>query len=299
MKKLFSCCMIVALCASVMLLGACTRTKEHRTQVTTGAAVNAMMATNPLGSMFGKTQLSEESAVPALAQQAAVSGVGCPAIDIGLEAKILPPKFEGRIDLAYNNDCIVHGLEMSGGVASTWSFKIIDFEVQLESTVDFDNLTMEGRHTDGSLHQLLYVKHFIPYAEIDGTLTTTHADGKTRTMVFEKLVATVDLGNFTEFHTIFPSISITDNNTAALVINGSAQYTNEDAMTSAMTFVDVKQPFGCIMPTSGTVHMVNEKEGYDATIDYGDENICDTLIIVTLKDEEPQEIDVRDWMKNH
>jgi len=81
----------------------------------------------------------------------------------------------------------------------------VQFNVELQSTVTFDNLTMEGMHTDGSITQLLYVKDFIPYMLINGDLTTTHADGKTRSMEFDNLTATVDLGNYTQFNTIFPA----------------------------------------------------------------------------------------------
>ena len=67
-----------------------------------------------------------------------------------------------------------------------------------------------------------------------------------------------------------------DNDTVpALVINGSATYTDEDGNTYAMDFDNVTQQFTCDMPTSGTVHIVNTEEEFDAIIDYGD-GTCDT-----------------------
>lgn len=292
--------MIIALCASGMVLGGCKRTKKYRTEVATGAAINAMMMTNPMGSLYGKSTPDGDNPQGLEKAAADALGVGCPAIDIGLSVSFNPfPQFAGKIDLAYNNDCIVHGVTMSGAVSSTWSLTgDLLSGLMLESTVAFDNLTMEGRGTDGTIHQLLYTENFIPYAEIDGTLTTTHADGRTRTVVYDTLTGTIDLGNYTEFKTIFPGITITDNNTAAILINGHAQYTNEDQFTSSMTFVDVKQPFGCFMPASGTLYLVNEAKNFDAVIDYGD-GTCDSLITLTLKGQEPEEIDVIEWMKTH
>lgn len=297
--KLLSCCVIIALCATGMLLGGCKRTKTYRTEVATGAAINAMMMTNPMGSLYGKSTPDGDNPQGMDKAVADALGVGCPAIDIGLNITFNPlPNLEGYINLAYNNDCIVHGVTMSGAVSSDWKVIADMTGVMLDSTVAFDNLTMEGRSTDGTIHQVLYTENFIPYAQIDGTLTTTHADGRTRTVVYDTLTGTVDLGNYTEFKTIFPGITITDNNTAALVINGHAQYTNEDQFTTAMTFVDVMQPFGCFMPASGTLHLVNEAKNFDAVIDYGD-GTCDSLITLTLKGQEPEEIDVIEWMKTH
>lgn len=302
-QKMFSCLMIVALCASGMMLGAC-RTKKQKAEAATNAAVNAMLMTNPMGSMFGNSQLHGSGSSPARAPEA-VTGIGCPAIDLSLSVELNPlPTFQGHIDLAYNNNCIVNGLEMSGEVQSTWSILVALTGIKLQSTVTFDNLTMEGMHTDGTISQLLYVKDLIPYMLIntpDGPLTTTHADGKTRTMEFDNLTATVDLGNLTQFDTIFPGVKITDNNTAALVINGEAKYKDENNLKADMTFEDVKQPFGCMMPTSGILYLVNDREGFEATIDYsyGDTTTCDTWVTITVKGQDPQNIDLAQWIIDH
>jgi len=299
-EKLFSCLMIVALCVSGMMMGACNQTKEHRTDVTTDAAVNVMMMTNPMGSLYGKTSLNDaESTSPQIAP-AYVSVIGCPAIDIALSVTFTPTlNFSGSIDLAYNDNCIVHELALSGEVLSSWSLAGDLLQgLELESTITFDNLTMEGMHTDGTIYQQLYIEELIPSLLITGELTTTHADGRTRSMEYDNLTATVDLGNYTQFKTIFPDVTVVDNNTAALVINGSAAYTDEDGMTSAVTFDNVKQPFGCIIPASGTLHLVNNLKNYDATVDYGD-GTCDTLITVTLKGQEPEVIDVVEWIQTH
>ena len=111
-------------------------------------------------------------------------------------------------------------------------------------------------------------------------------------------MATVDLGNYTQFKTIFPDVTVVDENTAALVINGSTTYTDEDGMISAVTFDNVKQPFGCIIPASGTLQLVNNLRNYDAVVDYGD-GTCDTLITITVDGQEPEVIDVVEWIKNH
>jgi hypothetical protein len=303
-EKLCSCLMIIALCVSGLMLGACKRTKKHRTEVTAGAAVNAMMMTNPMGSLFGKTQLSDGGAGSPSRAPEEVTGVGCPAINVGLNLQFNPlPNIGGTIDLAYNNSCIVNGLQMSGEVTSTWQFVItnlLPLNLTLNSTVTFDNLTMEGMHTDGTITQVISVKDAIPNSLINGTLTTTHADGKSRSMEFDNLTAKVTLNNYTVFQQFFDgaSITITDNDTPALVINGNAQYTDEDDMKSQMAFDNVTQPFGCVMPASGKLHLVNDLKGYDAIVDYGD-GTCDTLITVTLKGQDPEVIDVADWIKTH
>lgn len=300
-EKLFSCLMIVALCVSGMMLGACNRsTKEQLTDVTIDAAVNAMMMTNPMGSLYGKTSLNDAESTSSQIAPASVSGTGCPAIDISLSVNFTPtPNFSGSIDLAYNNNCIVNGLALSGEVLSSWSLAGDLLKgLELEGTITFDNFTMEGMSTDGTINQQLSVKELIPSLLITGALTTTHADGRTRIMEYDNLTATVDLGNYTQFKTIFPDVTVADDNTAALIINGTATYTDENGMISAVTFDNVKQPFGCIIPASGTMHLVNNLKNYDATVDFGD-GTCDTLITVTLKGQEPQVIDVVEWIKTH
>ena len=289
--------MIVALCVSGMMLGACNR---NPTQRTIDAAVNVMMMTNPMGSLYGKTSLNDADSPGSRIAPAYVSGTGCPAIDIALSVNFTPtPNFSGSIDLAYNNDCIVHGLALSGGVFSSWSL-VGDLlqGLEIESTITFDNFTMEGMSTDGTIYQQLYVEELIPSLLITGSLATTHADGRTRKMEYDNLTATVDLGNYTQFKTIFPEVTVVAENTAALVINGSATYTDENGMVSAVTFDNVKQPFGCIIPASGTLHLVNNLRNYDAIVDYGD-GTCDTLITITVEGQEPEVIDVIEWIKSH
>jgi len=280
-----------------MLVGACNR---NPTQRTIDAAVNVMMMTNPMGSLYGKTSLNDADSPGSRIAPAYVSGTGCPAIDIALSVNFTPtPNFSGSIDLAYNNDCIVHGLALSGGVSSSWSLAGDLLEgFELESTITFDNFTMEGMSTDGTIYQQLYVEELIPSALITGALATTHADGRTRKMEYDNLTATVDLGNYTQFTTIFPDVTVVAENTAALIINGSATYTDENGMVSAVTFDNVKQPFGCIIPASGTLHLVNNLRNYDAIVDYGD-GTCDTLITVTVEGQEPEVIDVIEWIKSH
>ena len=296
-EKLFSCLMIGVICVSSMMVGACNR---NPTQRTIDAAVNVMMMTNPMGSLYGKTSLNDADSPGSRIAPAYVSGTGCPAIEIALSVNFTPtPNFSGSIDLAYNNDCIVHGLALSGGVFSSWSL-VGDLlqGLELESTITFDNFTMEGMSTDGTIYQQLYVEELIPSALITGALATTHADGRTRKMEYDNLTATVDLGNYTQFTTIFPDVTVVAENTAALIINGSATYTDENGMVSAVTFDNVKQPFGCIIPASGTLHLVNNLRNYDAIVDYGD-GTCDTLITVTVEGQEPEVIDVIEWIKTH
>ncbi len=294
-------CVKIAVCVSVMMIGGCDQMKKHRTDTTVDAAINVMMMTNPMGSIYGKTSLTDDDGPRAQAASAsASSGRGCPTIDLGLSLDFTPlPDISGSIDLTYNDDCIVHGLALSGAVMSTWSIEGDLLQgLELVSTITFDNLTVEGLRTDGSMYQRLYVEGLIPYLSITGDITTTHADGSTCSIVYDDLNATVDLANYTEFKTIFPGVTIVDRCSAALVINGSAIYTDEDDKTSAVTFENVKQPFGCIMPASGTMRLVDPLRGYDAIIDYGD-GVCDTLITVTQKGQEPEVIDVVEWIKTH
>jgi hypothetical protein len=280
-----------------MMLGACNRPTEQRT---IDAAINVMMMTNPMGSLYGKTPLSDDHSSSSQIAPASVSGVGCPAIDIALSVNFTPtPNFSGSIDLAYNDNCIVHDLVLSGEVNSSWSLAGDLLQgLELESTITFDNFTMEGMSTDGTINQQLSVAELIPTLLITGNLTTTDSDGRTSIMEYDNLMATVDLGNYAQFKTIFPEVTVVDENTAALVINGSATYTDEDGMISAVTFDNVKQPFGCIIPASGTLHLVNNLRNYDAVVDYGD-GTCDTLITVTVDGQEPEVIDVVEWIKNH
>jgi len=300
-KQWLMCVLMVGLCISGLMLGSCNRSQQHRTDTTVDAAVNVMMMTNPMGSLYGNTSLADADGRRAQAGPAAASSdTGCPAIDIGLSLDFTPlPDVSGSIDLAYNDDCIVHGLALSGSVMSTWFLEgDLLAGLELMSTITFDALTMEGMSTDGAIEQRLVVEELIPLAYITGGLVTTHADGRTCSVEYDNLTATVDLGNYTEFETIFPDVTIVDSNAAALLINGSASYTDEDGLTSAVTFEDVKQPFGCIMPASGTLHMVNNLRDYDAVVDYGD-GTCDTLITVTQEGQEPEVIDVIEWIKNH
>ena len=307
MKKhhnLFTCLVVFALAASGMSLGACKKIKQHRQDVATGAAVNTLMMTNPMGALLGNSEVNE-SGVPSRAP-AMSAAPGCPTIDssnLSLSLNIPTSiSMTGNINLAYNNDCIIHGMQMSGGVNSQWAFNFnfLSLDLSLHTEIDFDNLTMEGRHTDGTITQDITIVNHLPTALINGSLETTHADGKTRKMEFDDLTATVSLHNYAKFEQFFHgcSITITDNDTIALEINGNGQYTDEDGMVSQMTFTNVKQPFGCVMPSSGQLHLVNQLKNYDAQIDYGD-GTCDTLITIAVNGGDPEEIDVREWMEEH
>jgi hypothetical protein len=50
------------------------------------------------------------------------------------------------------------------------------------------------------------------------------------------------------------------------------------------------------MPTSGTVHIVNTVKELDALVDYGD-GTCNTLVTITLAGEEPEEVDMREYLE--
>jgi hypothetical protein len=298
-EKLFACLMIIAVCAAGMALGGCTKAREkrHKISVATGAVVNSMMMTNPMGSIFGKTPLQQNTSQVGV--QAADEALGCPIIAFGLSGTLLPLHIEGTVSLHYNNDCLVNGLAISGSVDSQWSVAMTaEHGVELSSDIDFDNLTMEGLVTDGSIHQVLYAGSTGPFAEIDGSLITTHADGRTRSIVYDNLTAEIDLQSVTQIAIFFPGADVSDNNSLALVVNGSATYTDEDNTVYAMEFTQVKQPFGWIMPVSGTVHLVNDAEDFDAFIDYGN-GTADTLIMLTLKGEEPKAVDVSTYVNKH
>ncbi len=169
-----------------------------------------------------------------------------------------------------------------------------ELKLYLETELTVDNLTMEGLVTNGSIHQLLYVGQDGPYAFINGDMTTTHADGRTRSIVYDNLTAEIDLSDALCFYLHCDNDSIEP----ALVINGSATYTDEDGNTYAMDFDNVTQQLTCDMPTSGTVHIVNTVEEFDATIDYGD-GTCDHLVTITMAGEEPKEVDVTEYVNKH
>jgi len=115
--------------------------------------------------------------------------------------------------------------------------------LELESTITFDNFTMEGMSTDGIIYQQLFVEELIPSVFNYRRPYHHPCRCKARSMEYDNLTATVDLNNYTQFKTIFPDVTVVDDNTAALVINGSATYTDENGMVSAVTFDNVKQPF--------------------------------------------------------
>ncbi len=286
--------MIAALCISGMMLGGCKKAqaKKHKLSVATGAVVNSMMVTNPMGALFGvnSTPAAQEGGVQSMAAL-----TGCPVLTLQFQASTLPAVFTQNITITYAPDCIVNGIAMSGTVNGQWVVKLDDeLKLYLETDLAIDNLTMEGLVTNGSIHQILYVGSNGPFAQIDGDMTTTHADGRTRSIVYDNLTAEIDLSEALCFFLHCDN----DTEEPALVINGSATYTDEDGNTYAMDFDNVTQQLSCPMPTSGTVHLVNTEEGFDAIIDYGD-GTCDTLITVTLAGEEPQEVDVTKYVNRH
>jgi len=112
--------------------------------------------------------------------------------------------------------------------------------------------------------------------------------------VYDNLTAEIDLSEALCFYLHCDN----DSEEPALVINGSATYTDEDANTYAMDFDNVTQQLSCPMPTSGIVHLVNTAEEFDARIDYGD-GTCDSIVTITLAGEEPKDVDVTEYVNNH
>ena len=286
--------MIAALCVSGLALGGCkkAREKKHDLSVATGAVVNSMMTTNPLGALFGGRSNSSAAQEDGVQTMAALTG--CPIIT--LTGTIVPGSiFSQNINIMYSENCIVNGIAMSGTVNGQWSVKFDEeLKLFLETALTIDNMTMEGLVTNGYINQKLYIQENGPFAQIDGDMTTTHADGRTRSIVYENLTAEIDLSEALCFYLHCDN----DSEEPALVINGSATYTDEDANTYAMDFDNVTQQLSCPMPTSGIVHLVNTAEEFDASIDYGD-GTCDSIVTITLAGEEPKDVDVTEYVNNH
>ncbi len=96
-EKLCSCLMIVALCVAGLALGGCkkAREKKHKLSVATGAVVNSMMMTNPMGALFG------EQSDSAAAQDSGVQSDGCPdrlpVNHLAMASIVLSPLFLHKI----------------------------------------------------------------------------------------------------------------------------------------------------------------------------------------------------------
>lgn len=293
-EKLCSCLMIVALCVAGLALGGCkkAREKKHKMSVATGAVVNSMMTTNPMGALFGKN--SNSSAVSEAGVQTMAALIGCPDVELHIDFTPAPYLYKSDITITYAPGCLVNGIAMSGAVNGQWMVSLENLKFYLETELTVDNMTMEGLVTNGYIHQKLHLDKDGPFAQIDGDMTTTHADGRTRSIVYDNLTAEVNLDGLPE--AVCQLLGGCDNDTVpSLVINGNAIYTDEDGNTYAMDFDNVTQPFTCPMPTSGTVHLVNTEKEFDAIIDYGD-GTCDTLVTITMDGEEPKEVDVTEYV---
>ena len=287
--------MIAVLCFAGLSLGGCkkARIKKHNLSVATGAVVNSMMVTNPMGALFGNNNAPSTSSGSV---QSLAALTGCPTITFtNTIFSLLPPALSQDIKITYAPDCIVNGIAMSGTVEGNWALKKEDiFDLYIETALTVDNMTMEGMRNNGYIHQLLYFDFGKSLSRIDGDMTTTHADGSTRSITFDNLTAEVEISEFLA-QLLGGSSTLT---VPSLVVNGSASYTDEDANTYTMDFENVTQQFTCPMPTSGTVHIVNTAEGFDALIDYGD-GTCDTIVTITLAGEDPKEVDVVTYINNH
>ncbi len=289
-QKLLSCFMIAAFCVSGLLLSGCkAKIKKHNLALASSAVVNTMMVTNPMGAMFGND--GDPGATADTDEiQTATALTGCPSIRFQLD--IMKPLFYQTITITYAPDCLVNGVAMSGTVTGSWQLKLDD-GVYIESTLTIDNLKVEGLTTDGSIHQKLVFEAGKSLSRLNGDMTTTHFDGRTRGIVFDNLTAEASIADFLEDLLGGSSeLSI-----PSLVINGNATYNDEDDNTYTMDFTDVTQQFTCDMPTSGELHLVNTAEGFDALINYGD-GTCDTLVTITLAGEEPEVVDITEYLKN-
>ena len=81
-EKLCSCLMIVALCVAGLALGGCkkAREKKHKLSVATGAVVNSMMMTNPMGALFGKNRRMQTQRERSAEHGSALTG--CPSVSL-------------------------------------------------------------------------------------------------------------------------------------------------------------------------------------------------------------------------
>lgn len=274
------------------------REKQQKFNYATNAAVNAMLFANPLAAVFGSSSGSKDENNRYIT--AADSGVvyGCP--EVRFEGVLIPLISKQSITVNYGEDCLSHGLVMSGAFNGEWEFSLSRFRLYLDMLLTLDDLTIEGLTSNGQIHALASINSRGPYATLDGEITTTHADGRFRTMTYDNMSAVIDLNEALLVWLLGDDDEL-DNATLlnpyddALILNGHASYIDEDNMTSAVTYTDVTQIAFCFYPVAGTMRVVNDEEGLDALIDFG-EGECDSVATVIIEGE-TREVDIREWLE--
>jgi len=271
------------------------REKRKKFNLATTAFVSSTMFSNPLSAVYGDDDK----------RKARVSGsgeveqfTGCPMVSF--QGLFSPLGGTQNITVSYGQDCISHGLAISGSVTGNWEFVWSNHKLFLDMELAMQDLTVEGLSTDGTIHALAAINNKGPYAQLDGHIATTHANGATRDMSFDNLTAAVDfneqlLGWF--FDNQEEDDTLLNPYDDVVILNGSATYVDEDNMTYSVDFDNMTQNFFCFYPSSGKITIINEAEDFNAIIDMGDGE-CDDIISITI-DDETREVDVSERLEQH
>ncbi len=290
------CLTVITVFTATLFLCGCKALREKRRQfeLASGAAVNATLFANPLSAVYANSD-DEKLRTADFAWD---SGEGCPVVTF--DGILVPFAGAQKITVEYGDDCLSWGIAMSGSAAGEWKFKFSDFELLLELQLTMDELSIEGLTTSGSMYALAGINSSGPFANMDGSIATTHADGRTREMVIDNMTAVIDF-NDVLLDLFFDNDDDVSEGTFmnpyddVMVLNGSSRFTDEDNMTHAMTFDSVTQNFTCFFPSSGTLTLVNDYEGYTAVIDFGDGE-CDSMVYITIEGD-TREVDLEQWIE--
>ncbi len=294
MRKTRGICVVLSLVLiAVFLLCGCKAMREKRKRFNQAktAALNVTLFANPLSAVYGQNGGKDARVIVDADSEA------CPLVSF--EGLFSPFTGGQRISVAYDSGCLSHGLAISGEVTGEWKFEISFFKLYLDLLLTMDQMTVDGLTTDGTMHARASIDNRGPYAELDGDLVTTHADGRSRGLTVDNMTAYIDFNDVLLDFFFDNDDDLTDDtflnpHDDVLVMNGSAQYTDEDNMTHAIAFDNCTQNFFCFFPSEGMITLVNEEEGYDALIDFGDGE-CDSIVTITI-DGETQEVDLEKWL---
>lgn len=289
---------VIAVFLIPFVLCGCKTLREKRRQfeLATEAAVNATMFANPLSAVYARSD-DEKLRTADFAWH---SEEGCPVVTF--EGMLMPFTGSQKITVTYGDDCLSWGVSMSGAASGEWKFVFSNFNLLLELQLIMDALSVEGLTTSGNMYALAGIDSHGPYANLDGHIITTHVDGRTRELHLDNMTAVID------FNDVLLDLFFDNDDDASedtflnrcddeMVLNGSSRFTDEDNMTHAVTFENVTKRFGCFFPSSGTLTLVNEYEGYTAVIDFGDDvEKCDSKATITI-DGDTREVDLEQWIR--
>lgn len=272
------------------------REKIRQFEFASETAVNATMFANPLSAVYAR---SDDEKLRT-ADSAWDSGEGCPVVTF--DGMLIPFAGSQKITVTYGDDCLSWGVSMSGTATGEWKFVFSNFNLLLELQLTMDALSVEGLTTSGRMYALAGIDSHGPHANLDGHIITTHVDGHTREMVIDNMTAVIDFNDvlldlFFDNDDDLSEETFLNPCDDEMVLNGSSRVTDEDNMTHAVTFENVTKRFGCFFPSSGTLTLVNDYEGYTAVIDFGDDvEECDSKATITI-DGDTREVNLEQWIR--